>query len=293
VALPIVAWLSGGISSSAIAKSANAIKPPEIFFLGDSHLSFGAGDVYLDFFRKFEKNCEPYETWSGHARSIAMRRFGLMGVKSTALHTWVSRRQSLRRMVCVPDPKWPVNARLYGFPHRRDGHYVQLGKDSSFPFCHKSSSPLEALLSWSMPRLIVFYFTGNTIDRWANSERTAKRDTERLMQQLPKSTACVFMTTSPVYKRGHNKRRLRAQANIAAAMTQTGSRCQFLPMLTPATIKAIQGKAHYFRRHENGRVKDPYHPGKAAARKLVSLRKGPLCRAVLKAMRPSTYAGIR
>ena len=269
------------------------MKPPEILFIGDSHLSFGAGKVFRDFFQDFEKHCMSEERWMGQARAIAMRRFGLMGVKSTAPHNWVHRKRSLKKMVCEPDPKWPVNARLYGFKHRTDGAYVQLGRDPSFPFCRKNKTALEAVFEWTKPRLLVLYFMGNTIERWANSPRSANSDVMRLMKQIPKTTGCLFMTTSPVYLKSHNARRVKAQTNISAAFAKLGSRCQFVPMLTPETIAAIQGRASYFRRHKNGRVKDPYHPGVAASRHLLRLQRRPICQGVLNALRPNLLATVQ
>jgi len=268
------------------------MKPPEILFIGDSHLSFGAGRVFREFFRDFEKHCAPQERWKGQARAIAMRRFGLMGVKSTAPHNWLHRKRSLKKMVCEPDPKWPVNARLYGFKHRTDGTYVQLGRDRSFPFCRSGKTALEAVFEWTKPRLLVLYFMGNTIERWANSPQSARSDVMRLMKQMPKMTGCLFMTTSPVYRKSHNNLRVKAQTNIADAFAKLGSRCQFVPMLTPKSIDAIQGRAEYFRRHKNGRVKDVYHPGIAASRHLLRLRRGSICRGVLNALRPGLLATV-
>jgi hypothetical protein len=281
------------VSTTGFAAGKAKLSPPEIFFIGDSHLSFGAGKAFQSFFKNFEKHCMADEDWMGQARAIAMRRFGLMGVKSTALYHWVSRSRTYKKMVCEPDPKWPVNARLYGFKHRTDGSYVQLGRDPSFPFCRKDKSPLEAVFDWAKPRLLILYFTGNTIERWANSKKPAQLDAKRLMKQLPKNTGCVFMTTSPVYHASHNKLRVKAQKNIAAAFAKYGNRCRFVPMLTPETVSAIEGKASYFRRHKNGRVKDPYHPGPAASRLLLKLQRKPFCRAVLNAMRPNLLATLR
>jgi len=270
-----------------------SFKPPEILFIGDSHLSFGAGKVFHEFFQSFEEHCQPEERWPGEARAIARRRFALMGVKSTSPHNWLSNKRSLKKMVCEPDPKWPVNARLYGFPHRQNGTYVQLGQDPSFPFCRKNMTPFKAALAWAAPRLLVLYFTGNTIERWANSPRPARLDAKRLSKQLPKDTGCVFMTTSPVYRKRDNARRVKAQRNISAALAKHGNRCQFVPMLTKETITAIQGNARYFRRRKNGGIKDPYHPLTSAARHLLKIQRRPLCRAVLKALRPGLLATIR
>ena len=281
------------VATTGFAAGKVKLDPPEILFIGDSHLSFGAGKAFQSFFKNFEKHCMADEDWMGQARAISMRRFGLMGVKSTAPYHWVARSRTYKKMVCEADPKWPVNARLYGFKHREDGAYVQLGRDPNFPFCRKNKSALEAAFEWTTPRLLVLYFTGNTIERWAASPEPARHDVTRLMSQLPKSTGCVFMTTSPVYRAKHNKQRIKAQKNIAAAFEKHGKRCEFVPMLTPKTIAAIQGKARYFRRHKNGRVKDVYHPGPAAARLLLKLRRQPLCRAVLNAVRPNLLATVR
>jgi len=284
-------WMTVQVSNAEAGE--RIAKAPEIFFLGDSHLSFGAGRVFGDFFANFEAHCKGDQQWPGQARAVQNRRFGLMGVKSTALHTWVSRHKSLKRMVCVPDPKWPVNARLYGFPHRTDGNYVQLGKDPSFPFCGRPESGMEAIFRWGKPRLLVLYFMGNTIGRWAKSPKSAASDVKRFMKQLPKKTGCLFMTTSPVYRSKDNARRVKAQTNIRAAFDKHGKRCAFLNMLTPETIKAIQGRADFFRRTKEGRVKDPYHPNIRAARRLLALRKRPLCRAVMMNLRPKLNATLR
>lgn len=291
----LLAFCFGAALMQAPAANADRLDmgPPEILFIGDSHLSFGAGKIFHQFFQNFEKNCMSEERWKGQARAVAMRRFGLMGVKSTSPHNWVHHKRSLKKMVCEPDPKWPVNARLYGFKHRTDGTYVQLGRDPSFPFCRKNKTALEAVFEWTKPRLLVLYFMGNTIERWAKSPRSANSDVMRLMKQIPKTTGCLFMTTSPVYRKSHNARRVKAQTNIAAAFAKLGSRCHFVPMLTPKTIAAIEGRASYFRRHKNGRVKDPYHPGLTASRHLLRLRRRPICQGVLNAMRPDLLATVR
>lgn len=275
------------------ARSSRIAEAPEIFFLGDSHLSFGAGRVFQSFFQNFEKNCKSEESWPGQAQSIENKSFSLMGVKSTAIHTWLSRHQSLRKMICVPDPKWPVNARLYGFPHREDGTYVQLGKDPSFPFCERNESGFDAVFRWGKPELLILYFMGNTITRWKNSPKAAARDVQRLMKQLPNETGCVFMTTSPVYRKDHNAERYKAQVNIQAAFEKHGKPCAFVPMLTKQTIAAIQGQSKYFSRRKDGRVKDPYHPLGNAARRLIELRREPLCRAVMQHIKPGLLATVK
>lgn len=280
-----------GSQSAAVAQTSNELKP-EILMIGDSHLSFGARKVFQNFFEDFEKRCRAYETMPGHARAISKLRFALMGVKSTALHNWVMAKQRYKRMVCIPDPKWPVNARLYGFRGQPDGNYVQLGEYPGLPFCRQSLTPLQAVFKWVEPRLVVLYFMGNTIDRWAASRKTADNEVRALVDQLPPGTGCVFTTTSPVYRPKDNLRRLAAQRNIQAAFTNHKASCSFVPMLTPSTVAAIEGKAVYFRRHRDGRVKDPYHPGTPATHRLLSLQEEPFCKAVMQAANPGLVATI-
>ena len=292
IALAIV-FFGTTIQVLGTAAAERVAKAPEIFFLGDSHLSFGAGRVFRDFFKNFDANCNSEESWPGQAKAVENKSFSLMGVKSTAIHTWASRHHSLKKMICVPDPKWPVNARLYGFPHRKDGTYVQLGKDPSFPFCKRKESGFEAVFRWGKPELLILYFMGNTITRWKNSPKAAARDVKRLMEQLPTKTGCVFMTTSPVYRRDQNVERYKAQVNIQAAFEEHGRRCAFVPMFTEQTIAAIQGESKYFSRRKDGRVKDPYHPLGNAARQLVELRRKPLCRAVMHHIKPGLVATFK
>jgi len=263
---------------------------PDMLLLGDSQLSFGAGRAFKNFFKDFAKRCRSEETWKGEAAAVAAQSFALMGVKSTSFHHWATRRRLYKKMVCEPDPKWPVNARLYGFPHRKDGRYVQFGRDKSFPFCRKNKSPLEALFDWGRPKLIIFSFLGNAASRWARWPKTASTDFGKMERQLPASTACVVMTTAPAYRRRINRRRRKAQRSLAAVVRRSDSRCRFVPLITDRTIKAIEGNARYFRRKKNGRVKDPYHPLTPAARRLLALERVPICRAVLSALRPSKMA---
>ncbi len=278
------------IAGQAAAKpSPSYAKPPDILLLGDSQLSFGAGAAFRDFFGTFESRCAKYERFAGLSKYVAGLRFSLMGVKSTSIHTWVARRYRLKKMVCVPDPKWPVNARLYGFSFRSDGSYVQLGKEPRLPFCLPGKSPFEAMFEWTMPRLLMLYFMGNTVPRWANVKDKAVADVRRFLMQLPEGTGCVFMTTSPTYRRRDNAERLRAQRNIIAAFDDAGMKCGTVPMLTPRTIAAIEGARRYFRRRKNGTVKDPYHPNGSAARRMIKIREKALCRAVHEAISPPLH----
>ena len=280
------------IMSCVCTAPAKAFKFPEIFVLGDSQLSFGAGKVFLDYFRKFDRYCGPYALMPGDVAKISKLSVAVMGVKSTSIHSWVSRKERHRKIVCKPDPKWPVNARLYGFKHRRDGTYVQLGEDPSFPFCKKGVSPFEMMFAKrrNNPQLLYMYFMGNTISRWGNSPKRAKADVADLMKRLPEGTKCIFMTTGPTYRRRDNDERAQAQANIAKAFAEVGQKCTFIGSITKQTRAAIEGNGRYFRRHKSGKVKDPYHLQANGTRHMISLHREKMCRAVLKALQPMATA---
>ena len=262
--------------------TASGYKFPELFLLGDSQLSFGAGRVFHNFFQNFETHCAQFEPMNGDARRIASMRSAVMGVKATSIHTWVARRWRTKRMICVPDPKWPVNARLYGIRGRQDGTYVQLGKDPKFPFCRQKISAFEAMFAQAAnnPKLLLLYFMGNSVTRWANNPKSAQRDVDNMMRQLPATVGCVFMTTAPTYRKRDNDIRARAQKNIVSAFASYGRRCAALGMITRQTRAAIEGNSKYFRRAKSGRVKDPYHTNGAGAARLIKLRRPVLCRAV-------------
>ena len=195
-------------------------------------------------------------------------------------------------MVCMPDPKWKVNARLYGWPGHRDGTYVQIGKQKGFDFCRPGTAALSVMLQrWTgRPRLLFLYFTGNSVGRWG-SLKNAKADVARLRQVLPAGLPCIFMTTSPVYYAKNNRARLRAQRNIRQAFQDGMNRCQFIGGLDSGTIAAIQGNAQFFRRHKDGRVKDGFHLSGAGARLFVGMKRKQICSAVAGALGGPVAAG--
>jgi len=87
------------------------------------------------------------------------------------------------------------------------------------------------------------------------------------------------MTTVPVYGAKVNAERTRAQTNIKAAFDLYG-RCDFVEGYTPEVVAEIEGNAQYFRRRDNGTVKDPFHPSPSAVRRFVALNTPQICRAV-------------
>ena len=256
---------------------------PDIFVLGDSQFAFGAGPAFYKFFTDFAMSCGNFEAEKSLAAEIDELNVGVMGVRSTSIHSWVAHKWVRKKMVCEPDPKWMVNARLYGWPGRTNGTYVQLGKPRDFKICRPGKSAIEAMFdNEQRPKLFVMFFTGNAVHRWANAPRRTGRDVQKLMEQLPSGTPCVFMTTVPSYSKKSNDLRKRSQLGIRKAFEKFGSECEFVPGHTPLTVKTFQGNKNYFKTSKAGKVKDPYHPTSRGANKFLELRKDALCRAVFK-----------
>ena len=136
------------------------------------------------------------------------------------------------------------------------------------------------------PRLLLLSFLGNSASRWAKHPEKAVEDVEAMMAQLPEDVPCIFMTTAPAYKKKTVDLRLKAQENLSAAFEKTGARCSFVPGATPETIAANQGNRAHFRKHKSGKVKDPFHPNKTAAKKFFSLNMASICTAVFDQLSP-------
>ena len=281
---------------AADAAKSGSFTLPEIFLLGDSQFAFGAGPAFHDFFENFTENCSKHTDDKELLAYVDMRRVGLMGVRSTSIHSWVAHKWRRKKFVCEPDPKWRVNARLYGWDGHRNGSYVQLGHDPDFQICHPRQSVFEAMFADKMqhPKLALFFFMGNAVTRWARSKKNTAKDIRKLHEQLPKSTACIVMTTVPSYRKKDNKIRSKAQAGLMRALQAANSRCTFLPGYTKRTLATYQGNAKYYRRHKSGKkagkVKDPYHPSPVGARKFIELKRPALCKAVLKELTPAAVA---
>ncbi len=272
--------------------TAGKFRSPEIFLLGDSQFAFGAGPTFFDFFQNLTDNCGAYSKEKWLVEYADGLDVGVMGVRSTSIHSWVAHKWSHKKFICQPDPKWEVNARLYGWPNRTDGTYVQLGRAKDFQICKKDKSAIEAMFADPMnrPRLMLFFFTGNSVHRWANGKRQTASDVRRLEAQLPPGVPCIVMTTVPTYRKKDNRLRWKAQVGIARAIAETGSRCTFVPGYTKKTIAAFQGNPRYFRRHKSGKVKDPYHPNESGAMAFARLRREALCPVVLSKLRPLAQA---
>jgi len=256
---------------------------PEILVLGDSQLSFGAGPVMLSFFKNIKKHCGSIIDQTPLLEMIEKKRTTLLGVRSTSLESWVTKKGRAWKAMCRKDKTWGVNASIWGFQQKRKTHYVQIGEGKKYQFCKKGKTPLEAMTmsGYYRPKLIMFYLLGNGAGRLAGNAKAATRDIERMIEQLPANTACIYMTTLPNYKKRINKTRLKAQAQIERAIAMHGNRCTFVRGMTQKVVAAIQGQSRYFRRKKSGKVKDPFHPDAAATKRVLALTSSALCRAVV------------
>jgi len=255
---------------------------PEILILGDSQISFGSGPAFLEFFTDIKQHCHPDRRQARDLKRLGKMRVGVIGVRSSSVHSWTARGGAAKDTICEEDRKWRVNAGTYGFINMTDNKYVQIGKGREYQFCTPKKSAFEHMFrdGYYAPKLLLMSFLGNSAQRWAKSEQAAINDVNDMMAQLPRDMPCIFMTTAPAYSKKIVDLRLRAQKNLMSAFEKTGSRCTFVPGVTPETVAANQGNKHYFRLNKNGMVKDPYHPNEKAAKNFFALEMDGICNAV-------------
>lgn len=260
----------------------NSFSSPDIVVLGDSQISFGSGPAFVDFLSDLETECRPNGRQKKDLQALGAGSVGVIGVRSTSLHSWTARSGAAKGAVCDVDKKWRVNAGTYGVVNTTGNEFVQIGQGRNYQFCRKGQSPFEAMFSddYYKPKLLVLSFLGNAAKRWANHPDLTRQDAERLAAQLPKGVPCVFMTTAPAYTKKVSAQRMKAQENIRAALSAAGMRCSFVAGITPETVAANQGNKSFFRLNKSGMVKDPYHPNKRGARHHLKLLKPALCEAI-------------
>ena len=276
----VVAILAVG--AGVHAAIADGFKSPDILVLGDSQLSFGSGPVFLEFFENIKTHCAPNESQLRNLEQLGEMSVGVIGVRSTSLHSWVARKGRSKGSICDVDPKWKVNAGTFGIINTTKNRYVQIGKGPDYQFCQKNESPFEAMFKegYYNPKLLIMSFLGNSAHRWARNKKNALKDVERTMQQIPPDVPCIFMTTAPSYRKKTVDLRLRAQKNVKYAFMKNGSRCSFVEGFTPETIAANQGNRMFFRLSKSGKVKDPFHPNSKGARKFFSVGMKNICQAI-------------
>ncbi|MEM7303529.1 MAG: SGNH/GDSL hydrolase family protein [Pseudomonadota bacterium] len=284
--------LGTALTANAMATSAKLFKSPEILILGDSQLSFGSGPAFLEFFQNIKSHCKPNPHQARDLRKLGNMSVGIIGVRSTSLHSWAARKGRKKDKICKVDRRWKKNAGSFGIVNPTRNKYVQIGKGEEYQFCEKDKSAFEAMFSsnYYAPKLLIMSFLGNAAGRWAGSKKNAIKDVEKTMAHIPKNMPCIFMTTAPAYKKRIVKLRLKAQANIKMAFRQTGSRCSFVEGTTPETVAANVGNKDFFRRKRSGRVKDPYHPNEKAAKKFFDVEMNHICQAVFNQLRDITYS---
>lgn len=245
---------------------------PDILVLGDSQLTFGAGVAFVDLLSQLAGDC------GLESRATT----GVIGVRSSTLASWTGRTKSAKGAICNVDPTWKVNAGAYGTLSQGKNPYVQIGRGAQFQFCTAARSPLEAVFHDGAynPRLLIMFLMGNATERWADSPAAALQDARAFVADLPQGQPCIFMTSAPPYGKKVVQLRQRAQDNIERAFSSLGGRCSFVPGFTAATIAENLGNAANFRRKPSGKVKDPYHPTEAAARRFLKLQRAALCKAI-------------
>ncbi|MGL6209841.1 MAG: SGNH/GDSL hydrolase family protein [Paracoccaceae bacterium] len=265
--------VAAALIAAFVAVSARAEVPrsPDVLILGDSQLSFGAGEAFVDLLDDLAGRC-------GLAPKTTT---GVIGVRSSSIRAWTGRSKSAKGAICDVDPKWRVNAGAYGTLSPGENPYVQIGRGVQFQFCAAGRSPLELVFDGGRyePELLIMFLMGNSTERWAGSPAAALQDARAFVADLPPGLPCVFMTTAPPYKKKAVAERQAAQDNIEAAFAKLGGRCSFVPGFTAATVRENLGNASNFRR-KAGRVTDPYHPIEAGARRFLSLRRDALCKAI-------------
>lgn len=285
VAIVITQAVTTASARTASASPADVKKPMDIMILGDSQLSFGSGNAFQSFFSSLGQRCKGTGLPDEVLTKISNLRVGILGVRATGLHTWLSRTRKGKRMICVPDPAGLVNASVYGALRYGRSKWVQVGRSRNHRFCKPGRSGFEAIFAEKRyrPRLVIMNYLGLSAWRWTKRSRV-ETDFKELDRQLPRDTSCVVFTSAPTYTAKINRPRLKAQGNLKEVLGRSGSRCTFVPGLTPKTVKALQGNARLFYRRSNGTVKDPFHPNPAGAQRYLSLRRPAICRAVADAL---------
>ena len=265
---------------------AGDFKSPDILVLGDSQISFGAGPALVDFLGDLDGHCKPNRRQKTLLKKLGQGEVGVIGVRSTSLHSWTARGGAAKGSICDVDPKWKVNAGSYGVVNKTKNQFVQIGQGRNYQFCAAGKSPFETMFnpSYYDPKLLILTFLGNATKRWQTQPELAARDVRLTTQQLPKGMPCVFMTTAPAYRPDISAQRFEAQQNLRTAMARQGNRCVFVEGLTPETMAGNHGNKKFFRLRKSGTVKDPYHPNERGARHHLKLVGSELCEAIFTAL---------
>ena len=285
------AVLGFGVLASSASALADDFKTPEILMLGDSQLSFGAGEVVLDFFDNLKMRCEGIVDQAMLLEELQKMRTTLIGARSSSLQSWTTTSGWAYDRLCKKDKNWGVNASIWGHGREKNVPYIQIGEHKDYQFCQSGKTPIQAMFDAGYnPNLLIFNILGNNAKRWAGNPKNAEADVMKFIEQTPAHIPCIYMTTLPIHTKRRNTLRFKAQEAIKAAFEKAGNRCAFVQTLDKQTISLVQGHNKYFKRKKNGKVKDPFHPQKAAARKVYKLKSEEICKAIEKAFMPKVMA---
>ncbi len=198
--------LSRGLATAlalAIAPLAQAqsFTSPDILVLGDSQITFGSGEPLLEFMSDLQSNCGIRARDRDLLQRLGQMSVGVIGVRSTSIHSWVATGGAAKASICEVDKKWKVNAGSYGILNTSDNIYVQIGQGANYQFCAPGQSAFQAMLrpDYYAPKLLFMTFLGNSSKRWANDPSLAATDVQQMVDDLPPDLPCVFMTTAPGY----------------------------------------------------------------------------------------------
>ena len=270
------------VAFTSIATAAD-FKAPDIFVLGDSQILFGAGETFQNFFENIHDNCAFNPDTNNKFPNLSNPSVGVLGVRSTGLHSWVKKDAEAQKRICTIDPNWNVNASTFGVINLSDDQFLQIGQEEPFKFCQQDKSAFEAMFSQARydAKLFVTFFLGNSAKRWSQSLDEAKQDAIAIASQIPAQMPCIHMTTAPAYRKNNIDRRIMAQDNIQKAFEETNNHCAFVPGITPETIKANLGNNLHFKTDDEGKVKDPFHPNQIATERFLSIKKADICKAII------------
>lgn len=254
---------------------------PEVLVVGDSQISVAAGPFYQSLFKNFNTICRAHNV-SVPNTSINFSKVASIGVRSTGLQSWTTRADASKKTICEVDKNFGVNAGTWGLGGTQGRKFVQIGKGEEYQFCRPNLSAFEAMFAkdYYKPKLLVMAFLGNSAERWANTRSGATIDVKETLEQIPDDTACVFMTTAPVFSKETNDLRARAQENVISAFQNHKTRCAVVPGFSKDLRDKIEGNSQYFRTNAEGRVIDPLHPNEGAIKHFFEKNTPVLCRAI-------------
>lgn len=269
--------LAAMLACVPIAGSAQS--QPDILMLGDSQISFGAGEIYQDYFKNLAQNCAGSDLGRKGLAKLGQRRMLAVGVRSTSLHSWTARGGAAKDTICEVDKKFGVNAGAYGIKGSTKRKFIQIGKEPGFQICKPNQSAFEGVFDVARiaPKLLILNVLGNAEKRWSESQAAADMDMRMTLEQIPRDVPCIIYTTAPVFSKATNDRRMQAQARLEQAVRTTGGHCRIVKGYTPETRAVIEGQAQFFRRDAQGKILDRHHPNQQAIRNVLRLTGPELC----------------